>query len=296
MSYAAIALDQIPPPDVVEALDFETILTEMRADLIRRSPDLAPALALESDPLVKLLEVCAYRELILRARINDAARAVMLATATGSDLDHLAALLGVARLEVTPANPAAVPPIPAVLEDDAMLRLRAQLALEGLSTAGPRGSYEFHARSASAEIADVAVDSPTPGTVRVTVLAHSGDGTADQELLDQVTAVLTDERVRPLCDTVQMQSATIQTYQITTALTVAPGPDANVVRDRAITAVTAYTTAARRIGQPVTLSGLYAALHRDGVARVALTSPTAEVDPGKTGVAHCTQITVTVAQ
>ncbi|MDO5631139.1 MAG: baseplate J/gp47 family protein [Paracoccus sp. (in: a-proteobacteria)] len=296
MTYSAIALDQIPAPDVVEALDFETILAEMRADLVARAPELAAVLALESEPLNKLLEVCAYRELILRARVNDAARAVMLATATGSDLDHLAALLGVARLEVTPADPTASPPQPAIYEDDAALRLRAQLSLEGLSTAGPRGSYEFHARSASAEIADVAVDSPTPGTVRVTVLARSGDGTADQPLLDRVNAALTDERVRPLCDTVQVQSATITPYQIDAQLTVAPGPDAGVVRARALDAVTAYTAAARRIGQPVTLSGLYAALHREGVARVALTSPAVEVAPGQTGVAHCTQITVTVAQ
>ncbi|PJN94872.1 baseplate assembly protein, partial [Amaricoccus sp. HAR-UPW-R2A-40] len=100
--FGAIDLSRLPPPDVVERLDFETILGAMKADLIARAPDLAPALALESEPAVKILEVAAYRELLLRARINDAARAVMIATATGADLDHLAALFGVARFVLDP--------------------------------------------------------------------------------------------------------------------------------------------------------------------------------------------------
>ena len=36
----------------------------------------------------------------MRARVNDAARAVMLASATGHDLDHLAALFSVARMKI----------------------------------------------------------------------------------------------------------------------------------------------------------------------------------------------------
>ena len=43
----------------------------------------------ESDPAWTILEVAAYRELLLRQRINDASRAVMLAFATGADLEHL---------------------------------------------------------------------------------------------------------------------------------------------------------------------------------------------------------------
>lgn len=295
MTFDAVNLSQLSPPDVIEALDFETILAEMKAELIRLMPELAEVLALESEPVVKILEVAAYREVLVRARVNDASRAVQLATATGTDLEHLAALLGVERLTVTPADPAAIPPVAAVMEDDGSLRLRTQLALEGFSTAGPRGAYEFHARGASALVADVAIASPAPGQVQVTVLSHSGDGSADQPLLDAVAEALTDERVRPLCDTVIVQSATLTAYQIEAALTVAPGPDSEVVRARSEAAVTAYAAAARQIGQPVTLSGLYAALHGTGVLRVDLTQPLAEVDPGAAGVANCTAITVTVA-
>ncbi|NUV25651.1 hypothetical protein MS6204_04603 [Escherichia coli] len=44
-------------------------------------------LELESEPATKLLQENAYRELLLRQRINEAAQAVMVAYAMGGDLD-----------------------------------------------------------------------------------------------------------------------------------------------------------------------------------------------------------------
>ncbi len=87
-----IDLSQLPAPDVVEELDFETILAERKATLISLYPEegqdaVARTLALESEPIVKLLQENAYREVIWRQRVNEAARAVMLAYASGSDLD-----------------------------------------------------------------------------------------------------------------------------------------------------------------------------------------------------------------
>lgn len=295
MTYDAVNLSQLAPPDVIEELDFETILAAMKTELIGLMPELADVLALESEPVVKILEVCAFREMLVRARVNDAARAVLLATATGTDLEHLGALYGVRRLLLDGGDDGTIPPIPPTYEDDDSLRLRIQLAPEAFSVAGPSGAYEFHARGASALVADVAVASPEPGQVQVTVLSRDGDGTADQALLDAVSAALTDEQVRPLCDTVIVQSASLTDYQIEAELTVAPGPDSEVVRARSEAAVATYAAAVRQIGQPVTLSGLYAALHGTGVLRVDLTQPLAEVDPGAVGVANCTAITVTVA-
>ncbi len=46
----------------------------------------------ESDPAYKILEVAAYRELLLRQRVNDASKLYYWPNAKGSDLDHLAAL------------------------------------------------------------------------------------------------------------------------------------------------------------------------------------------------------------
>ncbi len=104
-------------------------------------------LELESEPATKLLEENAYQETILRNRVNEAGKAVMLAFALDGDLDQLGANVNVARLTITPANPNALPPVAAVMEDNDAYRLRIQEVLDGLSVAGPKASYEFHARS-----------------------------------------------------------------------------------------------------------------------------------------------------
>jgi len=293
--FDAINLSLLPPPAVVEALDFEAILTAMKADLIARAPELAPVMALESEPAVKLLQVCAYRELIIRQRINDAARAVMLATATGTDLENLAALYGVTRLTITPADTSVTPNVPAVLESDAAFRARIQLALEGFSTAGPTGAYLFHALSADPLVKDVYVDSPTPGTVRVTVLSHEANGVPTGPVLAAVAVALNAEEVRPLCDQVSVQAATIVNYTVSASVEFYDGPDPAVVLAEAIATVTSYVSQAHALGRDITFSGLYAALHRPGVARVTLTSPAAEVAVAPTAAAWCTAINVVAA-
>ena len=53
-SSTAIDLSRLPPPDVVEALDFEAILARLRADFLARYPDFTAFV--ESDPEIKLLE------------------------------------------------------------------------------------------------------------------------------------------------------------------------------------------------------------------------------------------------
>lgn len=291
--FSAIDLSQLAAPDVVEQIDYESILDALKADLIARAPELSDVLDLESEPLTKLLEVCAYRETIIRARVNDASRAVMLAYATGSDLDHLAAFFGVVRALVTPADPDATPPVEAVYETDARLRARTQLALEGYTTAGPVGAYVFHALSASAQVADVAVVSPEPGEVLVTVLSSEGDGTADSTLLSTVTAALNADEVRPLTDQVTVQSATIVEYTVSAELTFYEGPDPATVLDQASAALSAYISTHHRLGHDITRSGLFAALHQAGVQNVTLSAPAADLVVDSDEAAYCTGITIT---
>ena len=84
-------LASLPTPAVIEPLSFDTILSELQTEFQSRYPDYSALLA--SDPAVKLLEVAAYREVLLRNRINAAAKASLLAFATGSDLDHQVGVL-----------------------------------------------------------------------------------------------------------------------------------------------------------------------------------------------------------
>lgn len=289
--FTAINLAQVAPPDVIEPLDFEQILAAMLADLLERAPELDAQV--ESEPFMKLLEVCAYRELQLRARINDAARAVMLPYSTGTDLDNLGALFGVERLLLSPAVPTAIPPMAAVYESDSDFRYRIQLSLEGLSTAGPEGAYIFHALSADGQVLDASAISPTPGEVLITVLSRQGSGVPDATLLATVLAKLSDESVRPLTDYVQVQAATIAQYQVTATLYFYAGPDREVVMANARAALEAYTNSQHRLGLDVTLSGIYAALHQPGVQRVDLASPTANLVVNRQSASYCTAINLT---
>lgn len=292
-----IDLSQLPPPDVVESLEFELIFTERKNALIAAVPEeqraaIVRTLALESEPLTKLLQENSYRELILRQRINEAARASMVAFAVGSDLDQLAANNNVKRLMLSAGDPNAVPPIPPVYESDADLRVRIPSAFEGLSVAGPVGSYEHHARSADGRVADASVISPAPAYVTVTVLSREGDGTAPADLIEKVTIALNDEDVRPVADRVTVQSATIVNYEIDAVIYCYPSPEYEPITAAAEAQLKRYTTQQHRLGRDIVLSAIYAALHVQGVQRVEIKKPVADIKLGKTQASYCSNISV----
>jgi len=292
---ALIDLSQLPPPNVVEALDYETILAERKAALIARYPadkqaEIAAVLALESEPLTKFLQESAYRELLLRQRINEAARAVMLAYAEREDLEHIAALFGVQRLVIKPADPIAG--TPAEMENDTDLRLRVQLAPQSFSVAGPEGDYRSHARDADGRVLDASATSPKEGEVRVTVLSREGDGTATPDLLAKVEAALRSEDIRPLTDYVTVQSAAILPYDVVAILHLFPGPDSSVVVAEALRRLAIYVEACHRLGRVVARSGLDAALHVAGVERVELLYPAEDIRADLTQAPYCIGVDV----
>lgn len=286
----AINLAQLPAPNVVEPQDYEVILAEMLADLRTRAPEYNALV--ESDPAYKVLEVAAYRELLIRQRVNDASRSVMVAYAKESDLDNLAALFDVKRQIVTPGDPDARPPIEDVMESDERLRQRVHLSLEGFSTAGPIGAYIYHALEASGEVKDVSVSSPSPGEVVVTVLSEDGNGTPSPDLQNAVLTRLNREDVRPLTDRVTVQAAQVTEYTVDARLTFYNGPDMGVVAEEARKNVADYVTNQHRLGYDIALSGLYAALHQPGVQNVQLNSPAADIIVTPAQAAYCAEINV----
>ena len=276
-NFTPIDLSKLPAPDVIETLDFETLLTDYINDFIARNPNYATLL--ESDPAIILMQVVAYREMLLRARINEAAKANMLAYATKGDLDNLAAFFGVERL---------------IDETDERLRKRTQLALEGFSTAGPVGAYIFHSLSASNEVKSVSVKSPNPGEVLVTILSNIGDGTVAQELIDSVLAKLNEDNIRPLTDLVSVQGAEIINYQVEAVITVYSGPSSAVVETEANDALQKFISDRHEIGRVIAISGIYDALHVDGVKKVELISPLADVETTNEQAPYCTNISISV--
>lgn len=296
---AIVDLSQLAAPDVVEELDYETILTERKATLVSLYPEeqqeaVARTLTLESEPIVKLLQENAYREVIWRQRVNESARAVMLAYAAANDLDNIGANYNVERLVITPADDTTLPPTPAIMESDTDYRLRIQQAFEGMSVAGSTGAYQFHGRSADGRVADISVISPEPACVTVSVLSRENNGAASGELLTVVRNALNDEDVRPVADRVTVQSAVIVDYTIDAALYLYPGPESEPVLSAAKAKLQTYINAQHRLGRDIRKSAIYAALHVEGVQRVELVAPVADIVLNETQASYCTAYSVNI--
>jgi phage-related baseplate assembly protein len=242
----------------VEALSFEEIFQSKLQTLLELDP--AYTALVESDPAIKLLEADSYDELILRQRINDAARARLLAFAVGSDLDQLGVFYGVTRLTG---------------EGDASLKVRVREAIMGRSAAGTAAQYRFAALSVSTDVADARVDSPAGGNVRISILSASGNGTPSASLVSNVRAVVQGDSVRALCHTVTVVPAEIVTVNVAAQIWLTPTASEAIFTGLEGALRDAFASA-RGLGYNLAPSWIVAKLQVGGVQRVELTAPTSQ--------------------
>ncbi|EPL5056357.1 baseplate J/gp47 family protein [Citrobacter portucalensis] len=294
-SYDVINLSELDVPDAIVVPDATEIFTRWLARL--RELDKQFDALVESDPTFKQGEVNAYQLTLAFQRVNDAVRAVFLASAKETDLDQIGAAFNVKRQVIKPGDPLAIPPVEPELEDDAAFRERIQLSWAQLNTAGARNAYRFHAKSADTDVLDADAYGPEthnrPGYVDVYVLSRTGDGTAGQPLLDKVNSTLNADEIRPLTDYVTVKSATIANYAVTAELEIPEGPDASTVLNNAIDVLRSYTMLSHRIKTVIPLSAIYAALQQSGVVRVRLISPVTDLEAEAGKAPWCTAINVT---
>ena len=253
-------LTQLPPPEVVENLDFETILQVHRADLLARYPEAAAVIDLESEPLNKLLQAHAYRELLYRQRVNEAARAHLLAFATGADLDHKAAFYGLTRLAG---------------ESDERLRARVQLRIKSLAGNGTREAYELTAMTASQNVRDARATQPFPGRVHLLLWCH--DAAQAEATLATVLAAINADDGRPLGVPVTVALARARAINITAAIEREAGAPADLAQRLVVTLADALAAYAR-LGRDVPRSWITARLHTAQVAAVRFPDPAAPAE------------------
>jgi len=293
----AINLAELPAPEVLVALDFETTLTNYKNKLIELHPPCAETLALESEPLTKLMQVAAWREMLLLARYNDEAKSLLLAYATGATLDHIAYTYyrGETRLVIVEEDLEAFPPIEQILESDDDFRERVALKPESYSSAGPTEAYRFFARSASGQVKDAIATSPVPGTTLVTVLSREGQGVPSAPVLAVVNEALNTATVRPLSEEVIVEAAEIITYSLIAGLRVYNGPDHTLIKAAAETALADYTNKSHRLGTNHTIAGFHKAAKQEGVWDVEL-NILESIAVTKQQAAYCTSIVVEIIE
>ncbi|WP_224798178.1 baseplate J/gp47 family protein [Idiomarina abyssalis] len=303
--FELIDMSRVPVPDIIEKPSFEEKFSELKALTVSLHPEAKPTLELESEPLTKMLQAFAYRELHLIAFFNDGTRANMLASATKNDLTALASRYNIERLTVQEEDNSVTPPAPAVMEDDEALRRRTQMAFDGLNTAGSNDAYVFYALGSDGRVLDAYATSPAPCEMNVYILSHEGTGSPSQNLIEKVRATfgLTPDglsqlpeasKVRPQGDRVRVLPATIVDYEIQAEVFIKPGPDAQVVFSKAQAALNKYIKENHKLGNDITRSGVFAALHQPGTHNVQVTKPASDLAIDKTQAANCTSVNVTL--
>ena len=86
-----IDMSLLPPPAFVKTPLFSDVKSNLLSELQILYPQFNALL--ESDPAVKLLEIVAYREIIITARVSQGMLAVLLAFAKGLTSTRLALIL-----------------------------------------------------------------------------------------------------------------------------------------------------------------------------------------------------------
>lgn len=274
-----IDFTRLPPPNIVEEIDYERLVTIYQEKVVEKMPSLRRAVKLEQSPTNVVLQAEAYGEMIVRARINAAARAVMLAFAKGTDLDHLAAFYNVYR-DTIPADP--ITGEPARPESDERFRRRVQQAPEAFSTAGTEGSYIFHALAADPTIRDVAVTKMNDkGGVKVTIMNSGSDPTPTNAQITNVTRRLFAPNIKPLTDVVTVAPVKVHYVDLDATVSLYPGPDSSLVSNDITKAMENLRNRISLTGRDLTYSALYAALNQEGVQEVTINAPNGSISVEK---------------
>ncbi|CDZ61392.1 Baseplate assembly protein J [Neorhizobium galegae bv. orientalis] len=268
-----INLTALPKPQIIDEPNYDVILARVVSEFVtlwetlrtdNPSLNLPPydVTMLETDPAVIGMEAESFRESLLRARINDAIRANLLAFARGSDLDHLAAFYDVSRM---------------IGELDDRLVTRVILAIQGRSTGGTEPRYKFIAMSADLRVQDAIVytvgRSPL---IHVAIFSIAPDGVAPAELLAIVNAALQNPAVRMVNDTIEVASAVQQVVNLAADLWLLPDADVATVARAEANLRTAWASA-RALGRDLTASWWTAQLMISGVHKVAPTAPIGDI-------------------
>lgn len=159
-------------------------------------------------------------------------------------------------------------------EDDDSYRERIQQAPAKTSVAGPTGAYEYHAKAVSSVITDVHVHSPTPGVVEIRLLTEDGTPPSG-ELVAEVHEKLSDRKVRPLTDFVQVREMERVPYEIDMTYYVdKSAPDKQLIQRQVNEAIQNYIVWQRaKNGRNINPSKLISDCYAAGAKRIDIRQP-----------------------
>ena len=160
-------------------------------------------------------------------------------------------------------------------EDDDNLTERVYLAPSKFSCAGPKDAYEYYVREWRSDVGDVKIVSPSPCVIALYVVLDNGS-LLNQTEKASLVAHMSDETIRPLCDTVTCVDPTEVTYNIGFTYYIATSDQRSVSTIQAAVqqAVTDFQSWQRKLGRDINPTELIARIREAGAKRVTLTAPT----------------------
>ncbi|AGF74827.1 phage baseplate assembly protein GpJ [Bartonella australis AUST/NH1] len=248
----------LPKPEIISELSFEEIRAAALAHLKGLLPDYT---LLESDPAVKVIEVFSYRELLLRQRINEAARNSLLDFAIGSSLDALGDWHGVQRMDG---------------ESDERYRERIKLYARSGKGSGTEPYYKFIALSADSRVKDAIVyRKGKDPTIHVALFGNNEEETANPELLEKVSQALHNKNVIMTNDTIIVHAAVAKVVDLKADVWLLP-ETALVVLNQMEANLRAAWKQEQALGRELSLSWWVSKLMIPGVQKIIAVEPTQE--------------------
>ncbi|WP_039918850.1 baseplate J/gp47 family protein [Cellvibrio mixtus] len=247
----------LPPPKMLEQLDYEHILAERKTAFLNSLPvdqrdQVAAVLALESEPITKLLQESSYRELVLRNRINDAAVSNLISFAQDTDLDFLGQLFEAPRLPG---------------ELDERYRERLLLRIAAMAGMGTREYYLFHALSISLHVTAAEVIRTAPGYIDLVV--RLADSQNQHDLLQQVKIYFLQDHIKILGPALNIRAAIAKPVNLTGTVYRLQSSPVNLAEQLQQSWPSLLAQHAK-LGQSIAKTWAVKTLHIDGVARLEL--------------------------
>jgi len=292
---AILLPENLQPMVVLEAIDAETILADRMARLKTLWASYDPPTAaqydvemLEFDPIKINQEACTYFELLIRDRINQAARSITLAYAIGTDLDAIGSRYpgGVPRLEG---------------ESDDRYRRRIWLSPNTLSPHGTAEAYEYWALTAYPELRDVTairkVAHDYYPTILITCLMNTNydDPKPPQEQLLRIRSYIGSLSRQGLTDVISVNPPKVMEINYNVNVWIYPGASPDQLITKIAFNLSALVTDQYWLGHDHSHTAMHAACAIQGVHHVEIVEPEKDVAVPLDWVVKVKNITVNIA-
>ncbi|WP_057465559.1 baseplate J/gp47 family protein [Pseudovibrio sp. POLY-S9] len=281
-----IDLSKVEPPKLIDEKEHSQIFEGIKAEYEAKWPEFEDET--EFEPVRAHLHVDAQLAYQANTRINTAAKASLLASATGTDLDAKGYGRSTPRKTVEVGQDGA----PDVMEQDDDYRERIRIAPESWSTAGAEGAYEYWAKSVPG-VRDARAYSPAPCDVEIYVAPDDLSAPANQDLLDAVLEAVSAKIRRPIGDRVTVKAAQILNTPVTATLYVLAGPSPDLLKSKAAMRATDYLLSRQKIWKSLYKSKLDGSLDVPGVENLK-TDPDGDIQAEKHQIIWASSLTVNV--